>query len=474
MSTTASSILTCRARSRSHDPGAGGTAGSRSSMFCCWLRLWPAPAAGSQPTGAREAAPATLVEAPRGGRTAPRACIRVYRPEPERRAEHRRPPPSAAITTIPHPRRHGCDGGHGPDRALARAGRPPGRRGSLARRLARASPSTTDGSAGCSDGAPVRGVRLVALAVDITLNRYGDHDPDGRMYALASDVECVRAAERRGADGVSIGLQGDAIQPLVLRVLPGECLRVCASPTSSTTSRPASTCTGRRSWSPVRRWRRRWPPTRRPSSRPASTVTYEWMVAADEPEGTHCSTATATSASRPTTASSAPSSSNRPDRPGATRGRATAHRQWDAVVQSPGEPTFREFVLFYHEIGDENYRISTPTATSCPWSIRRRWPTGRVAGTELPQRAVHEPPAARPGDDRPRRRVARLQLVRVRRPGDADRAHLPRRPGEAAGRPRRLGGLPRAPRARRVDPLAAPARRRADRAWRAGYARTPS
>src|SRR5262245_15262317 len=52
-----------------------------------------------------------------------------------------------------------------------------------------------DADAGCVPGAPVRDYDVVAIAVDITLNRYGDHDPDGRMYALAGDVDAIRAAE---------------------------------------------------------------------------------------------------------------------------------------------------------------------------------------------------------------------------------------------------------------------------------------
>ena len=55
------------------------------------------------------------------------------------------------------------------------------------------------------------------------LNRWGDHEPQGRMYALESAVEAVRAEERRNADArtatatngaaadpaASVGLQGD-------------------------------------------------------------------------------------------------------------------------------------------------------------------------------------------------------------------------------------------------------------------------
>ncbi len=86
----------------------------------------------------------------------------------------------------------------------------------------------------CPKGAPVRAFDLLAINVEITLNRYLDYDPQGRMYVLAEDVARVRAEEaqnaaaRRGQaePAVSVGLQGDAIQPLILRVNQGECLRV--------------------------------------------------------------------------------------------------------------------------------------------------------------------------------------------------------------------------------------------------------
>ena len=51
---------------------------------------------------------------------------------------------------------------------------------------------------------------------------------------LADDLDRVRKEEQQNADAragraepaVSLGLQGDAIQPLTLRVDQGECLRI--------------------------------------------------------------------------------------------------------------------------------------------------------------------------------------------------------------------------------------------------------
>ena len=51
----------------------------------------------------------------------------------------------------------------------------------------------------CAADAAVRGYDVVAIAIDITLNRYLDHDPQGRMYVLEQDLERARAEERQNA-----------------------------------------------------------------------------------------------------------------------------------------------------------------------------------------------------------------------------------------------------------------------------------
>jgi hypothetical protein len=70
----------------------------------------------------------------------------------------------------------------------------------------------------CPVGAPVKTFDVRALNVDIPLNRFGDHDPAGKMYALASMEAAIRAQE--ASRHVSIGLRDDPIQPLVIRDIP--------------------------------------------------------------------------------------------------------------------------------------------------------------------------------------------------------------------------------------------------------------
>jgi hypothetical protein len=47
----------------------------------------------------------------------------------------------------------------------------------------------------CHPAAPVRSYEVVAVSVEITLNRYLDYDPQGRMYVLEEDLERVRQEE---------------------------------------------------------------------------------------------------------------------------------------------------------------------------------------------------------------------------------------------------------------------------------------
>ncbi|HEU5001234.1 MAG TPA: multicopper oxidase domain-containing protein [Actinomycetota bacterium] len=233
----------------------------------------------------------------------------------------------------------------------------------------------------CPAGAPVRSYDVAAIGVDITLNRYLDHDPLGEMFALTADLPRVRAedaanARARAAGGplvvtatagstvtggvldsaVTIGLQGDAIQPLTLRVRQGECLRITlhnqlprGEPVelhlhgSSLTVRGGGPATAA---NPAA------------TAGPGGTVTYEWAVGAREQPGTHYFHSHALERTQTDhglfgAVIVEPAGSSWLDP-------ATDHpltTGWAAVVVPPDAGAFREFVLYYHEIGDENYQL---------------------------------------------------------------------------------------------------------------------
>src|SRR4051794_12047259 len=79
----------------------------------------------------------------------------------------------------------------------------------------------------CPAAAPVKSFDVHSIDVDITLNRFGDHDPTGKMYVLGSRIADVRAEETAPLPNrVSIGLREDAIQPLVIRANEGDCVEI--------------------------------------------------------------------------------------------------------------------------------------------------------------------------------------------------------------------------------------------------------
>jgi len=89
----------------------------------------------------------------------------------------------------------------------------------------------------CTDGGPVKTYDVSAIDVTITLNRWGDHVDSAHMYALNANISKIRAfeadllADRTIPDSltttrVAYGLRDDVIQPLVIRANLGDCLRI--------------------------------------------------------------------------------------------------------------------------------------------------------------------------------------------------------------------------------------------------------
>jgi FtsP/CotA-like multicopper oxidase with cupredoxin domain len=76
----------------------------------------------------------------------------------------------------------------------------------------------------CPANAPLRHFDVQAIDVRITLNRFGDNDPGGKMYVLSNRVSDVRTQE--ASRKVTTGLRNDAIQPLVIRANEGDCVEI--------------------------------------------------------------------------------------------------------------------------------------------------------------------------------------------------------------------------------------------------------
>src|SRR3954464_8325377 len=85
--------------------------------------------------------------------------------------------------------------------------------------------ATPSATGSCLDGGGVdRYYDVTATDVNIPINRFGDHDPKGKMYVLTSRLAAVRAQQT--SQKVSVGLRDDAIQPLVIRANEGDCVEV--------------------------------------------------------------------------------------------------------------------------------------------------------------------------------------------------------------------------------------------------------
>jgi hypothetical protein len=161
--------------------------------------------------------------------------------------------------------------------------------------LLQASDGTGKATAGarCPAAAPARRYRVAAINVDITLNRFLDHDPRGRMYVLEEELARVRreeaqnlaARQGRAEPAVTPGLGRDAIQPLAIRVNQGECLRV--SFRNALEDEPASFHLHGGALVVSASGRPAIATEPEAVARPGGTVEYEWMVGVGEPEGTH-------------------------------------------------------------------------------------------------------------------------------------------------------------------------------------------
>jgi manganese oxidase len=76
----------------------------------------------------------------------------------------------------------------------------------------------------CLKGAPIRNFNIASIQVDVVYNKFGDHDPKAKIYALQEDVEKIRQAITENP-----GKPVKEIQPLALRANKGDCIQVTFS-----------------------------------------------------------------------------------------------------------------------------------------------------------------------------------------------------------------------------------------------------
>ncbi|UWM50641.1 hypothetical protein N0X72_17480 [Streptomyces carpaticus] len=247
---------------------------------------------------------------------------------------------------------------------------------------------------GC-EAAPQREFDVYAIDVDIVLDRFGDHDPYGYMYVLAKNEQAVldqqealrvsSALELDDPDIVQVspGLGQDPIQPLVIRARLGEC--VVINLTNKLENAPRNGFGN--------------PVITQPGGVPAVSVDLAG-VAYDAAGGAGGQAV----GDNPQSVLAAPGETKtyryfldplmgegaRAFRSGGDSTQLTAHglfgtliaepagarwfdpvtgeertddtgwSNWEAMIQPAQGPSFREFTIIYHEIGDENFTVRRP------------------------------------------------------------------------------------------------------------------
>ncbi|HMB54669.1 MAG TPA: multicopper oxidase domain-containing protein, partial [Thermoanaerobaculia bacterium] len=212
----------------------------------------------------------------------------------------------------------------------------------------------------CTSGGTVRTYDVSAIHVEMTLNRFGDSDPDAYMYVLDSDIPAVRAQEQAALpDRVSIGLRKDPIQPLVIRAAMGECLRI------RFTNRLNS---GRASFHPMG-----LPYTAangaghvgdnpNTAAPPGQTRTYEIPIPTDA-QAERGYYVHDHGASRQRVVHGLfgavivePADATWLDPESGELRSDEQWSNWEAIIVDPNGDSFREFVIMYHEVGDEQFQ----------------------------------------------------------------------------------------------------------------------
>ncbi|HEX9756377.1 MAG TPA: multicopper oxidase domain-containing protein [Nitrospiria bacterium] len=215
----------------------------------------------------------------------------------------------------------------------------------------------------CPKSAPVKKLDITAINVEVTLNQWLDYYP-GYMFVLTENIEKVREEERVNAEArdkendpgaVSNGLQGDMIQPLVIRANQGDCVNITLRNETEFEEPVGIHIHG--SSTLIKK-------TGKPAiaSNPDTVVEfgesreYEWYIAPDFQEGaltfhSH-GDRLQTGLGMVGTFVVEPAGSTYVDP--FTGGELKSG--WEAMIAHPVNSDFREYVIIYHEVGDESFR----------------------------------------------------------------------------------------------------------------------
>ena len=203
----------------------------------------------------------------------------------------------------------------------------------------------------CNDGGAVRTYDVSAIEIEMTLNRFGDHDPGAFMYVLDQSIQAVR--DQEATNQVSGGLRKDPIQPLVIRAALGEC--VVINFTNQLPDEAGMTFLG------LPFLTDHVGLNGGALAAPGQTVMYTISIPTD-PLAERAYYFYDPGASRERVSHglfgalvAEPAGSSWLDPETGQLLDNTVGSNWEAIIVDPNGPDFRESVLIYHEVGDESF-----------------------------------------------------------------------------------------------------------------------
>jgi uncharacterized cupredoxin-like copper-binding protein len=218
----------------------------------------------------------------------------------------------------------------------------------------------------CPSGAPVKTFDVSAINAEISINRFLDYFP-GYLYVLTEDLPKVRAEEKKNSDarksddpfpaaGVSLGLQGDMLQPLAIRANAGDCVRITLR-NQTTNEEPVSMHVHGSSFIVKASGKAATMTNKDSLVEPGKSQEYEWYIPADTPDGAHHFHSHAVREQWSLGMFGALVVEPRGSRYLNPWTGQELKSGWMAMIEDPNGADFREFAIWYHEIGDEVFRL---------------------------------------------------------------------------------------------------------------------
>lgn len=233
-----------------------------------------------------------------------------------------------------------------------------------------------------------RSFNVSAIDLTMTLNRFGDNDPFAYMYALDSRIPAIRAEEKANRDsgvanqpaaGVSPGLREDLIQPLMLRANLGDCVRInftnrltkapvtSNAPTATTAVQaggvPAVSISPQGVAYDINNQGDAVGNNPNSMVKPGQSRTYTFFI--DPALGEGGKVFRSGGDSRELTAhglfgailAEPPGSHWLDPETAQDKTGDTSWANWEAIIDPASGPSFREFGIMYHEVGDEFFNV---------------------------------------------------------------------------------------------------------------------